>query len=154
MLQDIFLTVIYFHLISLSSLLILFTKQKEAPTWWGYALAFLMFFTAFLQTLILHQHFQYCFVTGMRLRTSIIGAIYRKVHTGRSMHTHRETHTQKHARTHAYTHKNTHTQKHARTYPYACIHANTHTFTTVAKVLNLFLFCLYLSISLLSALSP
>uniref|UniRef100_A0A673W5E8 Canalicular multispecific organic anion transporter 2-like n=1 Tax=Salmo trutta TaxID=8032 RepID=A0A673W5E8_SALTR len=62
----------------LLSLLILFTKQKEAPTWWGYALAFLMFFTAFLQTLILHQHFQYCFVTGMRLRTSIIGAIYRK----------------------------------------------------------------------------
>uniref|UniRef100_A0A673W5I6 Canalicular multispecific organic anion transporter 2-like n=1 Tax=Salmo trutta TaxID=8032 RepID=A0A673W5I6_SALTR len=64
----------------LLSLLILFTKQKEAPTWWGYALAFLMFFTAFLQTLILHQHFQYCFVTGMRLRTSIIGAIYRKKH--------------------------------------------------------------------------
>ncbi|XP_041744535.1 ATP-binding cassette sub-family C member 3 isoform X1 [Coregonus clupeaformis] len=59
-------------------LLISFTKQKDAPTWWGYALAFLMFFTAFLQTLILHQHFQYCFVTGMRLRTSIIGAIYRK----------------------------------------------------------------------------
>uniref|UniRef100_A0A4W5R9V2 ABC-type glutathione-S-conjugate transporter n=1 Tax=Hucho hucho TaxID=62062 RepID=A0A4W5R9V2_9TELE len=51
---------------------------KDAPTWWGYALAFLMFFTALLQTLILHQHFQYCFVTGMRLRTSIIGAIYRK----------------------------------------------------------------------------
>ncbi|CAB1311777.1 unnamed protein product [Coregonus sp. 'balchen'] len=42
-------------------LLISFTKQKDAPTWWGYALAFLMFFTAFLQTLILHQHFQYCF---------------------------------------------------------------------------------------------
>uniref|UniRef100_A0A8C7QMK3 ATP-binding cassette, sub-family C (CFTR/MRP), member 3 n=1 Tax=Oncorhynchus mykiss TaxID=8022 RepID=A0A8C7QMK3_ONCMY len=62
----------------LLSLLISFTKQKEAPTWWGYALAFLMFFTAFLQTLILHQHFQYCFVTGMRLRTAIIGAIYRK----------------------------------------------------------------------------
>uniref|UniRef100_A0A4W5R8N7 ABC-type glutathione-S-conjugate transporter n=1 Tax=Hucho hucho TaxID=62062 RepID=A0A4W5R8N7_9TELE len=62
----------------LLSLLISFTKQKDAPTWWGYALAFLMFFTALLQTLILHQHFQYCFVTGMRLRTSIIGAIYRK----------------------------------------------------------------------------
>uniref|UniRef100_A0A8C7R602 ATP-binding cassette, sub-family C (CFTR/MRP), member 3 n=1 Tax=Oncorhynchus mykiss TaxID=8022 RepID=A0A8C7R602_ONCMY len=61
-----------------SRLLISFTKQKGAPTWWGYALAFLMFFAAFLQTLILHQHFQYCFVTGMRLRTSIIGAIYRK----------------------------------------------------------------------------
>ncbi|CAL8304688.1 unnamed protein product [Lota lota] len=59
-------------------LLISFTKQKGAPDWWGYALAFLMFFAALLQTLILHQHFQYCFVTGMRLRTAIIGAIYRK----------------------------------------------------------------------------
>uniref|UniRef100_A0A3Q3RDE5 ATP-binding cassette, sub-family C (CFTR/MRP), member 3 n=1 Tax=Monopterus albus TaxID=43700 RepID=A0A3Q3RDE5_MONAL len=46
--------------------------------WWGYTLAFLMFFTAFLQTLILHHQFQYCFVTGMNIRTAVIGAIYRK----------------------------------------------------------------------------
>ncbi|XP_029134337.1 ATP-binding cassette sub-family C member 3 isoform X2 [Labrus bergylta] len=59
-------------------MLISFTKDKTAPNWWGYALAFLMFFTAFLQTLILHRHFQYCFVTGMNVRTAIIGAIYRK----------------------------------------------------------------------------
>nr|XP_019938699.1 PREDICTED: canalicular multispecific organic anion transporter 2-like isoform X1 [Paralichthys olivaceus] len=59
-------------------MLITFTKQKDVPDWWGYALAFLMFFTAILQTLILHHHFQYCFVTGMNVRTAIIGAIYRK----------------------------------------------------------------------------
>ncbi|XP_066521778.1 ATP-binding cassette sub-family C member 3 isoform X2 [Hoplias malabaricus] len=59
-------------------LLIEFTQQKGAPSWWGFALAFMMFGCALLQTLILHQHFQYCFVTGMRLRTAIIGAIYRK----------------------------------------------------------------------------
>uniref|UniRef100_A0A8C4HVQ8 ATP-binding cassette, sub-family C (CFTR/MRP), member 3 n=1 Tax=Dicentrarchus labrax TaxID=13489 RepID=A0A8C4HVQ8_DICLA len=59
-------------------MLILFTKQKGVPDWWGYSLAFLMFFTAFLQTLILHHHFQYCFVTGMNVRTAVIGAIYRK----------------------------------------------------------------------------
>ncbi|KAJ8413727.1 hypothetical protein AAFF_G00082340 [Aldrovandia affinis] len=59
-------------------LLISFTKEENAPMWWGIALAFLMFACALLQTLILHQHFQYCFVTGMRLRTAIIGAIYRK----------------------------------------------------------------------------
>ncbi|KAL0984010.1 hypothetical protein UPYG_G00135860 [Umbra pygmaea] len=74
LLQDIFT----FVNPQLLRLLISFTKQQGAPTWWGYALAFLMFFTAFIQTLILHQHFQYCFVTGMRLRTAIIGAIYRK----------------------------------------------------------------------------
>ncbi|XP_077481255.1 ATP-binding cassette sub-family C member 3 isoform X2 [Stigmatopora argus] len=59
-------------------MLISFTKQKGVPDWWGYSIAFLMFFTAFLQTLILHQHFQYCFVTGMHVRTALIGAIYRK----------------------------------------------------------------------------
>ncbi|XP_061665901.1 ATP-binding cassette sub-family C member 3 isoform X2 [Syngnathoides biaculeatus] len=59
-------------------MLISFTKQKGVPDWWGYSLAFLMFFTAFIQTLILHQHFQYCFLTGMHLRTALIGAIYRK----------------------------------------------------------------------------
>ncbi|XP_017271649.1 canalicular multispecific organic anion transporter 2 isoform X1 [Kryptolebias marmoratus] len=59
-------------------MLISFTKQTNVPDWWGYALAFLMFFTALLQTLILHHHFQYCFITGMNVRTAIIGAIYRK----------------------------------------------------------------------------
>lgn len=61
------------------SLLISFIKNKDVPSWWGFALAFLMFGCAILQTIILHQHFQYCFVTGMRLRSAIIGAIYRKV---------------------------------------------------------------------------
>ncbi|XP_035808113.2 ATP-binding cassette sub-family C member 3 isoform X1 [Amphiprion ocellaris] len=59
-------------------LLIAFTKQKGVPDWWGYALAIAMFFTALLQTLILHHQFQYCFVTGMNVRTAVIGAIYRK----------------------------------------------------------------------------
>uniref|UniRef100_A0A8C6PXB0 ABC-type glutathione-S-conjugate transporter n=1 Tax=Nothobranchius furzeri TaxID=105023 RepID=A0A8C6PXB0_NOTFU len=59
-------------------MLISFTKQEKAPYWWGYALAILMFLTALLQTLILHRHFQYCFITGMNVRTALIGAIYRK----------------------------------------------------------------------------
>uniref|UniRef100_A0A8B9FJB7 Canalicular multispecific organic anion transporter 2 n=1 Tax=Amazona collaria TaxID=241587 RepID=A0A8B9FJB7_9PSIT len=58
--------------------LIGFIKNKDAPAWWGYVIAALMFICAVLQTLILHQHFQYCFVTGMRLRTGITGVIYRK----------------------------------------------------------------------------
>lgn len=62
-----------------NSVLIAFIKNKDAPSWWGFFIATLMFICAMLQTLILHQHFQYCFVTGMRLRTSITGMIYRKV---------------------------------------------------------------------------
>lgn len=61
------------------SALIGFIKNKDAPAWWGFVIAALMFICAVLQTLILHQHFQYCFVTGMRLRTGITGVIYRKV---------------------------------------------------------------------------
>ncbi|NWR48200.1 MRP3 protein, partial [Regulus satrapa] len=62
----------------LLSVLIGFIKSKDAPAWWGFLIAALMFICAVLQTLILHQHFQYCFVTGMRLRTGITGLIYRK----------------------------------------------------------------------------
>ncbi|KFQ88167.1 Canalicular multispecific organic anion transporter 2, partial [Phoenicopterus ruber ruber] len=62
----------------LLSVLIGFIKNKDAPAWWGFLIAALMFICAVLQTLILHQHFQYCFVTGMRLRTGITGVIYRK----------------------------------------------------------------------------
>uniref|UniRef100_A0A8C0F0H6 Canalicular multispecific organic anion transporter 2 n=1 Tax=Bubo bubo TaxID=30461 RepID=A0A8C0F0H6_BUBBB len=58
--------------------LIGFIKNKDAPAWWGFLIAALMFICAVLQTLMLHQHFQYCFVTGMRLRTGITGVIYRK----------------------------------------------------------------------------
>ncbi|NXN95747.1 MRP3 protein, partial [Rhinopomastus cyanomelas] len=62
----------------LLSVLIGFIKNKDAPAWWGFLIAALMFVCAVLQTLMLHQHFQYCFVTGMRLRTGITGVIYRK----------------------------------------------------------------------------
>ncbi|XP_029456115.1 canalicular multispecific organic anion transporter 2 isoform X2 [Rhinatrema bivittatum] len=62
----------------LLSLLIGFIKNKDAPTWWGYLIAVFMFLCSLLQTLVLHQHFHYVFVTGMRLRTAITGVIYRK----------------------------------------------------------------------------
>ncbi|XP_068007071.1 ATP-binding cassette sub-family C member 3 isoform X2 [Melanerpes formicivorus] len=62
----------------LLSILISFIKNKDAPAWWGFLIAALMFICAVLQTLILHQHFQYCFVTGIRLRSGITGVIYRK----------------------------------------------------------------------------
>ncbi|XP_040186825.1 ATP-binding cassette sub-family C member 3 isoform X2 [Rana temporaria] len=62
----------------LLSILIHFVKDPSAPAWWGFSIAALMFLSSVVQTLILHQHFQYCFVTGMRLRSAITGIIYRK----------------------------------------------------------------------------
>ncbi|KAM3826734.1 multidrug resistance-associated protein 1-like isoform 1-T1 [Vipera latastei] len=62
----------------LLKLLINFVNDKSAPIWQGLLYTALLFVAACLQTLVLHQYFHICFVTGMRLKTAIIGAIYRK----------------------------------------------------------------------------
>ncbi|XP_078519309.1 multidrug resistance-associated protein 1-like isoform X1 [Lissotriton helveticus] len=59
-------------------LLIRFVNDKNAPDWHGYFYTVLLFLSACVQTLILHQYFHICFVTGMRIKTAVIGAIYRK----------------------------------------------------------------------------
>ncbi|XP_078097039.1 multidrug resistance-associated protein 1 isoform X2 [Mustelus asterias] len=59
-------------------LLLQFINNEKAPAWHGYFYVVLLFLCAFIQTLFLHQYFQICFVTGMRLKTAIIGAVYRK----------------------------------------------------------------------------
>lgn len=46
--------------------------------WKGYFYAFLLFLTAVLQTLVLSQYFHRMFVVGLRMRTALIAAIYRK----------------------------------------------------------------------------
>ncbi|XP_042683720.1 multidrug resistance-associated protein 1 isoform X1 [Centrocercus urophasianus] len=59
-------------------LLINFVNNKSAPNWQGYFYTGLLFVCSCLQTLILHQYFHICFVTGMRLKTAVVGVIYRK----------------------------------------------------------------------------
>lgn len=59
-------------------LLIKFVGDKSAPDWQGYLYTALLFVCACLQTLILHKYFHICFVTGMRLKTAVIGLVYRK----------------------------------------------------------------------------
>ena len=46
--------------------------------WKGYMYAILLFLTAVIQTLILSQYFHRMFVVGLRMRTALIAAIYRK----------------------------------------------------------------------------
>ncbi|XP_007443149.2 multidrug resistance-associated protein 1 [Python bivittatus] len=62
----------------LLKLLITFVNDKSAPSWQGFLYTGLLFISASLQTLVLHQYFHICFVTGMRLKTAVIGAVYRK----------------------------------------------------------------------------
>ncbi|XP_039741515.1 multidrug resistance-associated protein 1 [Pteropus medius] len=59
-------------------LLINFVNDKKAPSWQGYFYTALLFVSACLQTLLLHQYFHICFVSGMRIKTAVVGAVYRK----------------------------------------------------------------------------
>lgn len=59
-------------------LLIHFVSDPAAPPWHGYFFTALLFLCTCLQSLILQKYFHVCFVSGMRLRTAIIGAVYRK----------------------------------------------------------------------------
>ena len=56
-----------------------FTEDRSEPAWKGYFYAVLLFIAAVVQSLLLHQYFHRCFVVGMRMRTAIVAAVYRKV---------------------------------------------------------------------------
>ncbi|XP_076174831.1 multidrug-Resistance like Protein 1 isoform X2 [Ptiloglossa arizonensis] len=58
-------------------LLIRFTEGHES-SWKGYLYAVLLLVTAIFQTLILSQYFHRMFLVGLRIRTALIAAIYRK----------------------------------------------------------------------------
>ena len=62
-----------------SSRLILFVKEGTAPMWEGYFLVAALLIAATAQSL-LHEHyiFQYL-MTGIRLRSTVMGMVYRKV---------------------------------------------------------------------------
>ncbi|XP_033117760.1 multidrug resistance-associated protein 1-like isoform X2 [Anneissia japonica] len=59
-------------------LLIIYTLDKSIYEWQGYVYAISLLIVGIVQSLFLHQYFHICFVTGMHLRTAIIGAVYRK----------------------------------------------------------------------------
>ncbi|XP_004434776.1 PREDICTED: canalicular multispecific organic anion transporter 2 [Ceratotherium simum simum] len=62
----------------LLSILIRFISNPMAPAWWGFLVAGLMFVCSVMQTLILHQYCQCIFVMGLRIRTAVVGVVYRK----------------------------------------------------------------------------
>nr|CAD7198501.1 unnamed protein product [Timema douglasi] len=61
----------------LLSLLIQFV-EGNGEVWKGYFYAVLMFTGASLDTLVLTQHFHRMYIVGLRIRTALISAIYRK----------------------------------------------------------------------------
>ena len=53
--------------------------NEKMESWSGYILALAMFLVALIQTICLQQNFQMTYTAGMRIRTAVIGAVYRKV---------------------------------------------------------------------------
>lgn len=51
---------------------------EAEPLWRGILYAVLLFIVASIQTLFLAQYFQRMFLVGLRIRTALIGAVYRK----------------------------------------------------------------------------
>ncbi|XP_073338250.1 ATP-binding cassette sub-family C member 2 [Pagrus major] len=62
----------------LLKLMISFTQDKSSYAWEGYLYAVLLLLVAILQSLLLQQYFQRCFVLGMKVRTALMAAVYKK----------------------------------------------------------------------------
>uniref|UniRef100_A0A671V7K3 ABC-type glutathione-S-conjugate transporter n=1 Tax=Sparus aurata TaxID=8175 RepID=A0A671V7K3_SPAAU len=62
----------------LRRLLLQETVDEDAPLWKGYFYATLMFLLSCLQSLFNHQYMYTCFTVGMRVKTAVMGLVYRK----------------------------------------------------------------------------
>ncbi|XP_026834859.1 multidrug resistance-associated protein 1 isoform X17 [Drosophila erecta] len=78
-LMKLFTDVLTFAQPQVLSLIISFVEAQEAePEWKGILYAVLLFVLAAAQTFILGQYFHRMFIVGLRIRTALINAIYRK----------------------------------------------------------------------------
>ncbi|XP_062864627.1 canalicular multispecific organic anion transporter 1 [Trichomycterus rosablanca] len=62
----------------LLKVMISFTQDKTIYLWKGYLYAVLLLIVAIIQSLFLQQYFQRCFALGMKVRTAIMAAVYKK----------------------------------------------------------------------------
>ncbi|XP_045898513.1 multidrug resistance-associated protein 1-like [Micropterus dolomieu] len=60
------------------SLLLAFMRDKDTEMWKGFMFASLLFLLSCLQSLLHHQYMFHCFTVGMRLKTAVMGLVYRK----------------------------------------------------------------------------
>ncbi|KAL0177128.1 hypothetical protein M9458_026022, partial [Cirrhinus mrigala] len=52
--------------------------DKSSYAWTGYLYAVLLLLVAFVQSVVLQQYFQQCFSLGMKVRTALMAAVYKK----------------------------------------------------------------------------
>ncbi|XP_033887088.3 multidrug resistance-associated protein 1-like isoform X1 [Acipenser ruthenus] len=70
--------VFMFSIPQVLSLLLAFMSDADAPLWKGYFYAALMFLVSCMQSLFNHQYMYSCFTVGMRVKTAVMGLVYRK----------------------------------------------------------------------------
>lgn len=56
-----------------------YVSDDTRPAWEGYLYGVAIFVLAVLRTVLLHQYFHRCNIVGMRIRSGLIFAVYRKV---------------------------------------------------------------------------
>ena len=66
-------------IIFVSSQLILFVQTRDPYEWRGYMYAIGMFLLSLFVVVFFHNSFNISYTTGLRVRTAITAAIYRKV---------------------------------------------------------------------------
>ena len=59
--------------------MIIFCEHRPDFGWSGYGYALALFVVVFLQTLILQQYQRFNMLTSAKIRTAVIGLIYKKV---------------------------------------------------------------------------
>uniref|UniRef100_A0A671WWU4 ABC-type glutathione-S-conjugate transporter n=1 Tax=Sparus aurata TaxID=8175 RepID=A0A671WWU4_SPAAU len=60
------------------NLLLEFMRDKNAEMWKGFLFATFLFLLSCLQSLFHHHYMFHCFTVGMRLKTAVMGLVYRK----------------------------------------------------------------------------
>ncbi|KAM3600087.1 uncharacterized protein V6R79_017187 [Siganus canaliculatus] len=60
------------------SLLLGFMRDPDAEMWKGFLFASVLFLLSCLQSLLHHHYMFHCFTVGMRLKTAVMGLVYRK----------------------------------------------------------------------------
>uniref|UniRef100_A0AAQ5XYZ7 ABC-type glutathione-S-conjugate transporter n=1 Tax=Amphiprion ocellaris TaxID=80972 RepID=A0AAQ5XYZ7_AMPOC len=68
------------------SVLLGFMRDKDAEMWKGLLFASLLFILSCLQSVLHHQFMFHCFTVGMRLKTAVMGLVYRKVSPSDCLH--------------------------------------------------------------------
>lgn len=59
--------------------LIAFVSDPGTYAWVGFVSAILMFVVSLIQSFCLQSYFQFCFVLGMSVRTTVMASVYKKV---------------------------------------------------------------------------